>query len=108
MQDVEEYRKKAFATKKERSDKYTTKAVKDKQASGNLSNNPATVKARDYNRKIVEGHVPTRGPRQFKAEGEYSDNDAAQRQRELWKKRRANNVAAAATTDMVIKEGDAF
>ena len=82
--------------------------MKDKRASGNLSENPAAVYSRKLSRKINEGHVSTRGPRQFKAEGEYSDNDAAQRQRELWKKRRANNVAAAAATDMVIKEGDAF
>ena len=110
--DVEGYRKKAFATEKERSDKYTTKATKKKQASGSLSKHPNAVWSRDHTRRLNLGHVPTRGPRQLKAEGEHSKNVGTQHSRACQMKKIAKNVAAAAAaavaSDMVIDEGGDF
>ena len=62
------------------------------------------MRTRAYHRKIVEGHVPTRGPRQLKAEGEHSVHEGTQRIRKLRHKTIANNVTAAATAKMVIDE----
>ena len=107
--DPSKFRKRASETDEERAVKHTSKAVKDKQASGSLSNHPKAVYSRDYSRKIVyEGYVPTRGPRKMEPVGGYSMNVYSQGGRKLRHKTIAKNVAAAAATDMVIKEGDAF
>jgi len=94
----DKFRKNASLTAAERRDKKT----QHKKASGSLSKHPNTVRSRDRAKKIVEGHVPTRGPRKMKAEGDYSNNDAAQRSRDQRRKRLANNAVAA--TVMVIDE----
>ena len=110
--DEEGFRKRASETTEERSVKYTNKAVKEKQASGNLCMKPKNVAKREASRKLNLGHVPKKGKRKREPVGGYSMNKVTQHRRGCHQKKIATNVAVAATTavatDMVIKEDDAF